>query len=338
MKLVLPHGGYGLGNDLIPWAKGFILAQELGARLLHPAWGNNPRKYYKYFRTFPYDYQVYRILRRTLPRYRFTEEDYRTIGIDSFSESCKVFVRNYDLKNKQNYIIEITGFWGAFEGIGAATDFIISCLSNTAHTQENISTIKKKLHKDKLTVGIHVRLGDFWQAGQLDYPGAEQISIPLDWYCYIRDELGASLGSENVQFIICSDGRIEELTELVDRSNALFASSLPNSDISDLFLLKNADLLICSISSYSMWAAFLSNSPYVWYRPNLIDSQDGYVNKFVRSLGIYTPIQGFNKSVAGRGVALSIGDPFPNHLIDHLRILHRNKQARFDLIRGGAIS
>ena len=38
IKLVLPHGGYGLGNDLVPWAKAYILSNELGARLLHPAW------------------------------------------------------------------------------------------------------------------------------------------------------------------------------------------------------------------------------------------------------------------------------------------------------------
>lgn len=41
MKLIHPHGGYGLGYELFVWAKGYILSPESGARLLHPAWGNN---------------------------------------------------------------------------------------------------------------------------------------------------------------------------------------------------------------------------------------------------------------------------------------------------------
>lgn len=337
IKIILPHGGYGLGNDLIPWAKAYILAQELGAKLLHPAWGNNSRKYYKYFRTFRYDYQLYRVLRRTLPRYRFTEEDYRDIGINDFSEASKVFASEYGLHRKKNYIVEVTGFWGGLSGLETAKDYVLSSLLNTAHTQRNLFAINKAIHRDKLTIGLHVRLGDFFQAGkEFVYSGVERTSIPIEWYCSVCDSIETSLGAENVQFVICSDGHRDALSRLVDRDTTIFLSEMPNSDISDLIALIKADILICSISSYSMWAAFLSKSPYIWYRPNLVKSDDALVNRFIRSLGVYPLKQAAGNLVTGRGVALDLTDPLPDYLLANLRILLVNKLVRHDLVRGGS--
>jgi len=42
-----------------------------------------------------------------------------------------------------------------------------------------------------------------------------------------------------------------------------------------MLALADADLLVCSVSSYSAWAAFLSNTPYLWFEPNL-QQMDGY--------------------------------------------------------------
>ena len=100
MRLVMPHGGYGLGNDLIPWAKGYILSGELGAKLLHPAWGNNPRQYWRYFGTSRWDWQWYRVLVRAFPRYVFSEEIYREAGENDFEKACKYFAEKHDLYSK----------------------------------------------------------------------------------------------------------------------------------------------------------------------------------------------------------------------------------------------
>lgn len=336
MKFVLPHGGYGLGNELIPWAKGYILAQVLGAKLLHPAWGNNPRKYNKYFRTFRYDYIVYRVLRRTLPRFRFSEADYRSIGINDFAESCRVFAKESGLNKKKHYVIEITGFWGAFEGLASAKNFILGSLLNTAYTQGNLFSISNRIQSERLTVGIHVRLGDFVPAGHYNYEGKEQTSIDLEWYKYLCDTLVDNLGENNIQFLICSDGNPSQLKGLADRENAVFLSQMPGSDISDMLALRDADLLICSISSFSMWAAFLSRSPYVWFRENLVDIEAGLANRFIRSLGIL-PDQGVDQIDQGRCVALGKGDSLPPDLLNYLNTIRINKSAKTDLVRGGAI-
>ncbi|MGA2876412.1 MAG: hypothetical protein ABSE82_12840, partial [Nitrososphaerales archaeon] len=41
------------------------------------------------------------------------------------------------------------------------------------------------------------------------------------------------------------------------------------TECSDLLLMSMADLRICSISSYSLMAAFLSDGLYIWYEPQL---------------------------------------------------------------------
>ena len=44
---------------------------------------------------------------------------------------------------------------------------------------------------------------------------------------------------------------------------------IPDGDCSDLLMLASADLLLCSTSTYSSLAAFLSDAPYLWFAPNL---------------------------------------------------------------------
>ena len=59
--------GYGLGNELIPWARAFIASELLGARLLPPAFGLNRRGYWRHFRTLPDDWIYHRALQKILP-------------------------------------------------------------------------------------------------------------------------------------------------------------------------------------------------------------------------------------------------------------------------------
>jgi hypothetical protein len=59
------------------------------------------------------------------------------------------------------------------------------------------------------------------------------------------------------------------LRPLLDAVPCVTTSDIPDSDCSDLLALADADLLVCSISSYSQWAAFLSQAPYLWYAPSL---------------------------------------------------------------------
>lgn len=80
MKILLAKSmerwGDGLGNEMLPWAKGWNASQALGARLVGPSWGLNGRKCYRNFRTSRLDVLFEAALKR-LPYYAFIE---RTFG------------------------------------------------------------------------------------------------------------------------------------------------------------------------------------------------------------------------------------------------------------------
>jgi len=58
----------------------------------------------------------------------------------------------------------------------------------------------------------------------------------------------------------------------------VLSGDIPDSDCSDLLALARADLMVCSVSSFSVWAAFLSGKPYLWYGPNLHAHSEGYLS------------------------------------------------------------
>jgi hypothetical protein len=320
IKLVLPHGGYGLGNDLVPWAKAYILSNELGARLLHPAWGNNPRGYGWYFRTNRFDWQFYRILCKCLPNYRFSEEDYENIGEDDFVAASRKFIELKGLEGKSNYIVRITGLWG--RGFEPAYDFIISQLMNTRSTLGTLYAFGQLGNGSSLTVGIHIRRGDFFEEHDGDYLGAVNTAIAMDWYIELCRKLQSSFDVEKIQFLLCSDGKKSEFESFIAETNAVFLSEKNHSDISDLLLLSRADLLICSISTFSLWAAQLSKSPYIWYGPNIGDETVGGRSRR------WGPDYDNGQCTDPRCFPLGTGDSLPRDLVNHLKNVLDQKRIR----------
>jgi hypothetical protein len=306
----MPHGGYGLGNDLVPWAKAYILSKELGARLLHPAWGNNPRGYWRYFQTSRADWQFYRVLCRCLPNYRFSEEDYNNIQEDDFVVASQKFIERSGLEKKSNYILSITGLWGC--GLDSAYDFLISQLLNTRGTLKNLYEYGKSRTGSRLTIGIHIRRGDFLKEHNGNYLGSVNTAISMDWYLDICNKLRDSIGDEKIQFLLCSDGKKSELDSFIEETDAVFLSENDYSDISDLLTLSNADLLICSISTFSVWATRLSKVPYIWYGPNIVGDEAG------RKSGGQNPYQNNRLCDESRCFPLGIGDRLPGELINYL--------------------
>ena len=60
--------------------------------------------------------------------------------------------------------------------------------------------------------------------------------------------------------------------DLLQQVRTRFAEGIATRD---LLALARADLLVCSISSFSAWAAFLSDAPYLWFAPQLTPQPDG---------------------------------------------------------------
>ena len=167
--------------------------------------------------------------------------------------------------------------WGGYRHIASARDFVYSTLYQSRFAAKNLISIQSRLDAEKITVAMHVRLGDFGAvAHQLDdYRGKFNLALPLEWYRNIAKSIQQQLGNV-VQFLVVSDGTPEQLQPLLAGLNAVTTSDLPDSDCSDLLALANADLLVCSVSSFSATAAYLSKAPYLWFEPNLQRHPEGF--------------------------------------------------------------
>ena len=114
---------------------------------------------------------------------------------------------------------------------------------------ERISDQVKKRLQEVVSpvIGIHVRRGDFEST-----PWLTSLDYFIGRINQIREVVGKCL-----PVTVFSDGTDEELTSLLDMTEVKRA--LPNPDIVDLLLLSQSQVLVtCPASTFSNWAAFLS--------------------------------------------------------------------------------
>jgi hypothetical protein len=348
MRICIPRvqgRGAGLGNELIPWAKAFIASQELGASLMHPAWGLNKRGYRRYFATSRFDWMLPRVLGAILPTYTFTENDYRQSGELDFGAALRVFARRNGLLEKGTYILFLEGMWGGYESIAGAKDFLRGVLHTTRYTQANLYDLHRRLDGEKLQVAIHMRQGDFIRATEnTEFCGKFNVCLPLEWYVNVCRSIRSAIGT-NVEFILFTDGDESALAEFIAEFQPVTTLRQSNADCSDLLAMTVADLLVCSVSSYSMWAAFLSSKPYLWFQPNL-QEVDGFLSIWGHEPAQLPPdgltarnvmeLQQRRDGNPGRGVPVGVDGQLPELLIQRMKEAIALKSATTDLIRYGA--
>lgn len=338
--------GAGLGNELYPWAKAWLAAQAISGIALPPAFGLNPRQYWRYFGTSRLDWITHRALLKTLPRYRFTEQDYRSTGEQDFRKAVAVFAERLGWKQKRLFTLEVGGMWGGFLAVREARDFILARLYAARGTAENLTDWRTRLDPERLVVAVHIRAGDFKAADvNTNYRGCFNRALPLAWYVAVCDQLRQHFG-DKVQFQLFTDGKPEALAPFIERFSPATGFHQRDSVCSDLLAMANADLLVCSVSSFSLWGAFLSRAPYVWFAPQLQEDLG------MLSLWGHEPAQRppagatsqFGASVAAdrssgcpRGVPVFEQGTLPGDLLDRLEVGLRCRRTATDLALYGVV-
>ncbi len=260
--------GAGLGNEMLPWSKGWIASQVLDARLVGPAWGINPRKYYRNFQTSRWDVLLEEILKR-LPHYAFTERDYlETCEID-FGKAIEKWAQQIGILSRRSFIVTVDGMYGGYSCIRNARSFLLSRLLSSRDALRNLYEINARLDRNKLFVAVHMRAGDFavLSPGE-SAQGKWNIRIPDEWYLNACQAI-QSEWRDNVQFHFFTDRGGPAFEEAVRRFNPGQIRQGNLTECSDLLLMSQADLCLCSISSYSYIAVFLSGALYLCYEPQL---------------------------------------------------------------------
>ena len=354
--IILPHGGYGLGNDLIPLGKAYLLAKDCNGILLDMSWRENKRGYKKYFRTSFVDPLVRRLLWKVMPRIAFPV----THSTHDLSREIKDFCAAHNLYSRKTpCLITVTGIDGGPETVYGAKNYLLKRLLNTSYTLDNLSLIGSFLKPERITIGIHIRLGDFWEIGSRSYAGVVNTRLPVQWYIDTIKSLSRELGEGNVQFILATDSPLSnDLLEIESQTGCSIISRIKNSDVSDLLALSQSDLILCSSSTYSMWAAFLGNAYYIWYEPNLLKTRDGYCLRLAQMgaslkagpADIDMPLAPLFSNLSNQEIISSAPDTYsyrghpvgdsgriPEALLNSLRARIHEKQPSRDLIRGGVV-
>jgi hypothetical protein len=330
---------------MIPWGRAFLAAQLLRAKLLPPAFGLNRRGYWQDFRTSPDDWIHQRAMQRLLPVIKFTEADYLAHGGGSAVSALRSFAAAHGLHDRQLYVLVTEGLWGGYNHIQAAREFVRSTLYQSRFAARNLLQLQDRIDPDKVLVGMHVRLGDFVApTGIADYRRVPNASLPLDWFCNVAACLQSAFAGD-WQLLLVSDGTQERLQDLLGNFPCVITADIPHGDCSDVLALAGADLLVCSASSYSSLAAFLSDSPYLLFAASLFAhpegcySMHGEPEKSVRH-GSPTPaaVQYFANqpdASSARGTAVNGDGQIPPSVLQSAARRRDWRRAELDLVRGG---
>src|SRR3990167_7194403 len=230
----------GLGSRLFAWANSVVFSYKNNIPLLSPRW-----------------YQL-----KTIGPFLRKEEDKRMY---------------FNLFNKKKG--EMTAFFRVL--------LKLISLKKTLTVEMISKEIKKKKWLDKVAefkeipIGMHIRRGDFTAVDETRIASLESvvvIQIPLPWYVNTLKRIRAEQG-RNVPAYVCSDGRYEELKELLDLPNVTWIKT--GSAIGDILTLSKSKLFLSSQSSFSGWISYFGQMPTLCYPGRLL----GY--NLVNKAGIY---------------------------------------------------
>jgi hypothetical protein len=337
--------GHGLGNELLPWARAFLASQVLGARLLAPAFGMNRRGYWREFYTAPDDWIYHRAIERLLPVVEFAEADWLAHGGGDVVRALRSFATERRLFDRNFFALVTDGLWGGFRHVEAARGFIYSKLYQSRYAAHNLIQLHQRLDRQKIQVAMHVRLGDFAPAVAVDqYRQVANASLPIEWFCNVAASLEKAFADE-WQLLLITDGRPEQLQPLTTAYSCITTADLSHNDCSDVLALAAADLLVCSASTYSSLAAFLSESPYLWFAPSLHSHPEGCYSTHGFSAELKDPRGPTRQAVdeyvqhqgvwPARGAVIELDGHIPARTLEAVAYRREFRRASSDLVRSG---
>jgi hypothetical protein len=113
---------------------------------------------------------------------------------------------------------------------------------------------------DRLDVAIHVRLGDF--TAPIANAANQNSRVPLQWY---RDAVALALdtlGRKQVRGVLFTDEDPERV--IADLGLNGFLPEPPGNALTSMLQLGQADILIGSRSTFSLWGRFLGAQSVIW--------------------------------------------------------------------------
>lgn len=247
-------GGAGLGNILFPWARAVIFTKKNNYKKINATWST---------------IKIGSFIRR--------EKDKRTYH-NLFSENNiggfkKVLLLLVAKKYNENEIAKINAknsFWPIVVHFDEMKNQMADILDDYAIVKKELYTIIRTKHLKLIdknlpqAIGIHVRLGDFYEPSseQEIREGKTNCRLPLNWYIAVINKIRIE-AEKDIHVAVFSDGSDVELKEILALPNVQRAKG--GSAISDLLSLSKSKILIASNSTFSLWASYLGRANTIWF-------------------------------------------------------------------------
>jgi len=347
MPVLTGWRGAGFGNEVFPWAKAYIGARELGLHPLHPAWGLNRRRYWDDFDTSRLNWPAQRLMSMCLPHVDLTWEMVRETGEDDYALAMRALRHRLLTSARRPVVVRhASGMKGGFLAIRRARDFIMrEVLKPPQVVDELYRNFGDSRFADAVRVGVHLRAGDFTDVRWGPLPGEFNRVVPVEWYVAVCRALRENFSPRVMFRLFTDDPRHPSIRRLVRDLGPCAVVTPRQSFLPDLAAMTTCDLLVCSVSSFPMLAAFLSGRPNVWYGPHLGDVH-GWKALWAcdRSQRVGTTARHASEadteagvSLLTRGVAAYADGVLPDWLIDHLETQRLLRQQRHDLLLYGVV-
>lgn len=232
--------GPGLGNLLFPIARAAIGRYEKGGSLVIPTMRQ---------------VKLGTFLRR--------ERDKRTYGNILRSRSSKEWLdwsrskilpySNEGDITKYKRVIRYEGMGRQFHDLKGCSNIIFECFND-------ISMAPLNKIGNNYDIAIHIRLGDF--SDNNHNSNLQNARLSLDWYKVALEVAKEKIGKKNFKGILYTDECPNYLIDILGLSN--FSPEPSGNALETIFRMANADILIGSRSTFSLWAQFLGNSFAIW--------------------------------------------------------------------------
>jgi hypothetical protein len=306
ISLARPQGwrGAGLGNEIFALGKARIAAQLLDGRLVEQPWWLNPRRYGPDLGRNVWQPVRSGLLSPALPVLRLGTADVATVF------DYEASMRRLASQLPRNWmLVHESGMSGGYLGIRSARGFLQRRLG--------LATFPPAT-RGGLRVGIHYRAGDF--SSQPLRPGVFNARLVPHWVTSAMAAVGRSWDGQ-VDYALHTDAPVWDPDVQAIRAGLPPGSTLTLSHgrvLDDLRSLASCDVIIPSVSSFSMLAIFLSDALYLWPREHLTETQGwlsiwGYDDQVRRG-----PLAAHAASMAAahdttttalpRGLPLAVGD------------------------------
>lgn len=262
-KLITPRGA-GLGNEVFPWAKAYLGARALGLREVAPPWMINRRRYDRDFGGSLGGTAKYMAI-RGLPTIEITREDVVGTGAVDYLDAMQM-LRPTILSRREPVVLHGSGMHGGYLGIRRARAYLRRAILG-AESAVRAHELIDEIEPSRVRIGVHFRGGaDFAETDGVK-PGVFNSRLPIEWYESVVQSLAKQLAMQ-VEVLLASDTESAELAEAL-AIGGRHPARVASTSVGDLAALAHSDIIVSSVSSFSMLAIFLSNAAYVWHADNL---------------------------------------------------------------------